>query len=204
MGTQVSFDSSESLNIQTNAVFCKNKLHWSFFSNCELNTNGTVNTSKNTGNLAKQIISFDGASQPFVQTYKYDALYRLIEADEKTNSSQNWKQTFGYDKYGNRTAFSQIVGSTNLPINSETLPSIDVNTNRFNVSQGYTYDKVGNLVGDTENRTFVFNGDNKQVEVKDTSNNVIGTYFYDGDSKRIKKVNLDEMTVFLCLGERLA
>ena len=170
----------------------------------ELNANGTVDANKNTGNLAKQTISFDGASQPFVQTYKYDALYRLTEAEEKTSSSQNCKQTYGYDKYGNRTAFSQIVGSTNLPINSETLPSIDVNTNRFNANQGYTYDKTGNVIGDAENRTFVFNGDNKQVEVKDASNNVIGTYLYDGDGKRIKKVTTNETTVFVYSGGKLA
>ena len=170
----------------------------------ELNTNGTVDAVKNTGNLAKQTISFDGASQPFVQTYKYDAFYRLIEAEEKTDSSQNWKQTYGYDKYGNRTAFSQVIGSTNLPINSETLPSIDVNTNRFNTSQGYSYDKTGNVIGDAENRTFVFNGDNKQVEVKDASNNVIGTYYYDGDGKRIKKVTTNETTVFVYSGGKLA
>ena len=84
-----------------------------------------------------------------------------------------------------------------LPVNSKTLPGIDVNTNRFNANQGYSYDKAGNLVNDAENRTFVFNGDNKQVEVKDADNNVIGSYFYDGDGKRIKKVTAAGTTVFV-------
>ncbi len=88
----------------------------------ELNTNGTVNTAKNTGNIAKQTTT--GGGKTYLQTYKYDSLYRIIEAKEKTGSYQNWKQTFGYDRYGNRPAFTQVVGSSNLPINNFTRPTI--------------------------------------------------------------------------------
>jgi len=65
----------------------------------ELETNGTVSTSKNTGNIARQTISFSGLGQPFVQSYKYDSLYRLTEAKEVsgTNStSKEWGQTCDY------------------------------------------------------------------------------------------------------------
>ena len=69
----------------------------------ELNSDGTtVDATKNTGNIAKQTISFNGLSQPFVQTYKYDSLYRLTEAKEKAGTVENWKQNFTYDRYGNR------------------------------------------------------------------------------------------------------
>jgi len=37
----------------------------------ELNADGTVNTAKNTGNIARQTLSFNGLAQPFVQSYKY-------------------------------------------------------------------------------------------------------------------------------------
>jgi hypothetical protein len=61
----------------------------------ELNTDGTtVNTAKNTGNVAKQTLSFSGLAQPFVQAYKYDSLYRLTEARETSNGNQTWKQSF--------------------------------------------------------------------------------------------------------------
>lgn len=36
----------------------------------ELNTDGTVNTAKNNGNIAKQIINFSGQTAPFIQTYQ--------------------------------------------------------------------------------------------------------------------------------------
>ncbi len=167
-----------------------------------LNTNGTVDAAKNTGNIAKQTINFSGLAQSFVQTYKFDSLDRLIEAKEMSGSSQNWKQTFGYDRYSNRTTFTQIIGSTNLPINSTTKPNIDASNNRFTAGQGYTYDLAGNLISDPDGKQFTFDGNNKQVEVKDASNNVVGTYFYDGNGRRVKKVTATETTVFVYSGSK--
>ena len=110
----------------------------------ELNTDGTtVNTAKNTGNIAKQTLSFAGLTNPIVQAYKYDSLYRLTEAKE-TASGQNWIQNFGYDRYGNRLSLAQNIDGL---VNNST-PMIDVNTNRFNPGQGFTYDKNGNVVQD--------------------------------------------------------
>ena len=82
--------------------------------------------------------------------------------------------------------------------------AIDPLTNRFNTGQGFTYDKNGNVVQDvdavtSQARTFVFNGDNKQTQVKDANGNTIGQYFYDGEGKRVKKVvpTTGETTVFV-------
>jgi RHS repeat-associated protein len=47
-------------------------------------------------------------------------------------------------------------------------------------------------------RSFVFNGDNKQTQVKDVNGASIGTYYYDGEGKRVKKTtNNGEVTVFV-------
>jgi RHS repeat-associated protein len=47
-------------------------------------------------------------------------------------------------------------------------------------------------------RQFVFNGDNKQVQVNDTTaSTTAGTYSYDGNGKRVKKVTNAETTVFV-------
>ncbi|MBX7053424.1 MAG: hypothetical protein K1X36_00580 [Pyrinomonadaceae bacterium] len=154
----------------------------------ELETNGTVSTSKNTGNIARQTISFSGLGQPFVQSYKYDSLYRLTEAKEVsgTNSTSNWIQTFGYDQYGNRTSTNQLLNGATI----NTTPAIDPNTNRF-TSSIYQFDKNGNLTQDigqnNQTRTIVFNGDNKQTEVKDANGTTIARYYFDGEGKRVKK-----------------
>lgn len=155
----------------------------------EIDGSGNLDTAKNTGNIARQTVSFDGLPQPFVTSYKYDSLFRLTEAKETNNGNQTWKQTFGYDRYGNRTAFTQDIHGQQLQLNNLTLPTIDTNTNRFTANQGYTFDKNGNLTVDPSYgaRSFVFNGDNKQSEVKDAYDNTIGLYYYDGEGRRIKR-----------------
>jgi RHS repeat-associated protein len=177
--------------------------------------NGSVNDSKNTGNIARQTLTFAGLANPIVQSYKYDALDRITEAVETsgtgTNAPENWKQTWSYDRFGNRLTFTQNVatqnGTQSLAINNITHPSINPNTNRFNENQGYLYDKNGNIKQDTTLdvsgnpmvRQYLFNSENKQTEVKDVNNNnqTIGKYFYDGEGKRVKKVTQNETTVFV-------
>jgi RHS repeat-associated protein len=169
----------------------------------ELASNGTVDTAKNTGNIARQTVSFTGLTNPLVQTYKYDSLYRLTEAKEVSGANQTWKEAFNYDRYGNRIGHDKFVGTTQLTLDNKTHPTIDANTNRFNTGQGYVYDKNGNLTDDAEGRTFIFNGDNKQRYVVQSGKN-IGEYFYDGEGKRVKKkiyeldgINVKEETVFV-------
>jgi RHS repeat-associated protein len=161
----------------------------------EIDANGNVNTSKNTGNIAKLTNSFNGLAQPFVQTFKYDSLNRVTEAKELNNGTTTWQQGWNYDRFGNRTSFnSQAIGQTAIT----TTPNIDQNTNRF--VSGVQYDKTGNVVQDVVNgqvRNFVFNGDNKQVHVKDANNTPIGTYYYDGNGARVKKVTAAETTIFV-------
>ncbi len=166
----------------------------------ELRTDGTVDTVKNTGNIARQAVSFNGLPQPFVQSYRYDSLFRLTEATETQNGTQTWTQQFGYDRYGNRVSTAQNISG----IANNTTPAVDPLTNRF-VTAGTTfqYDLNGNLVQDQEGRQFTFNGDNKQSVVKDANGNKIGEYFYDGEGRRVKKLVYDpngvlqETTIFV-------
>jgi RHS repeat-associated protein len=163
----------------------------------ELDPNGNVDASRNTGNITKQTIRLAGLSTPFIQTYRYDPLYRISEAREVNNGSPTWVQNFIYDRYGNRVGLSQIAGGQQLPVNNLTLPQVDVNTNRFQSGQGYSYDPAGNLIGDPQGREFIFNGDNKQVEIRDANGDLIGEYVYDGNGKRVKKVTPAETVIFV-------
>ena len=83
---------------------------------------GTLNTAKNNGNLQSQTIKAPdvGAHAGFeaVQTYTYDSLNRILSGTENItptggSSSQSWKQTFSYDRYGNRN-FDEA-NTTTLP-----------------------------------------------------------------------------------------
>ena len=179
----------------------------------ELSADGTtVNQTQNTGNIARQTISFAGLAQPFVQTYRYDSLYRLKEAREINQGAgqANWAQNFAYDRFGNRTGFARNISGAA----SADTPAIDPLTNRFTDTQTYGYDKNGNLVHDTagQARNFTFNGENKQIEVRDpnigvsASNpdaNLIGRYSYDGEGKRVKKETTTETTIFVYSGGKL-
>lgn len=158
-------------------------------------------TTDNNGNVKSQTITVPSIN-PLVQTYSYDSVNRLKSVEEIQNNTQTFKQAFTYDRYGNRnfdTANTTTLGT--CPTN-QCNPAFDVNTNRI-TSSGYTYDLAGNIIADAQGRQFTFNGDNKQTQVKDSSNNIIGTYSYDGEGKRIKKVTNSETTTFVYSGGKL-
>ena len=153
-------------------------------------------TTDNNGNVKSQTITVPSIN-PLVQTYTYDSLNRLKSAQETSSGNQTWKQTFVYDRYGNRqfdAANTTTLGSCST---AQCNPAVDAANNRFTSGQGYTYDLSGNLITDANGRSFIYDGENKQKEVKDASNNSIGEYFYDGDGKRVKKISSAETTVFV-------
>jgi len=169
----------------------------------ELDENNEVDTSSNTGNIARQTLSIGELS--FVQSYRYDSLYRLTKAKEISGETETWSHEFLYDRYGNRTGFGELINGTRT---SRTAPTVNASTNRFSTGQGFTYDKNGNVVQDidavtSQNRTFIFNADNKQAEIRDENGNPIGKYFYDGEGKRVKKITDTETTVFVYSGGKL-
>lgn len=166
--------------------------------------------SVNNGNITKQKITVPGVAHPFVQTYSYDSLNRISNAEETQNAVQTWEQTFTYDRYGNRN-FDEA-NTTTLPKNCGTTPnftvcaadkkvvnpSVNTANNRLSTSDDYVFDSSGNTTEDAEGRTFVYDAENKQVSVSDT-NGTIGEYFYDGDGRRVKKIvpSTGEVTVFV-------
>lgn len=183
-------------------------------------------TTANNGNVLSQTITVAtvGASTGFaaVQTYNYDSLNRLKDATESLtptggSATETWKQTFTFDRFGNRN-FDEA-NTTTLPKNCGSSPSFTVCTSdqkKFNPSvqtannrlvldqdndstPDYAYDSSGNTTKDADSRTFVYDAENKQVEVKNSSNATIGQYFYDGDGKRVKKYvpATGETTIFV-------
>jgi RHS repeat-associated protein len=161
-----------------------------------LKLNYDYGSTANNGNVLSQTITVPtvGVNNGFaaVQTYNYDSLNRLKDATENItpnggSQTQSWKQTFTFDRYGNRN-FDQA--NTTRPASfanpNVTNPTIDPSNNRFASGQGYSYDSSGNTTAVAEGRAFVYDAENKQVSVSDTGG-TIGQYWYDGDGKRVKK-----------------
>jgi RHS repeat-associated protein len=158
----------------------------------------TPTTSDNNGSLRQQKITVPGMSNQITQNYTYDYLNRLQSATETAagNSTPTWKQSFTYDRYGNRRF--DAANTTTLPANNAVYnPQIDANTNKFLVSEGYNYDAEGNLTSNPESQLFQYNAENKQVQVQNTSNGSSANYYYDGNGKRVKKVVGNQETIFV-------
>ena len=155
-------------------------------------------TTANNGNVLSQTITVPGVSYTFNQSYSYDELNRISSATETYNGSQNWKQEFSYDRFGNRsfvtgTGHTTTLGSCTTMCN----PTFSSTTNRI-TSTGYSFDSVGNMTADPSGRTFTYDAENKQTEVDDAAPSVLGQYSYDGDGKRVEKLaSTGDDTVFV-------
>ena len=153
--------------------------------------NYAYGTTDNNGNVIGQQITVGNQFQAS-QNYAYDSLNRLKVANETATvgGQITWQQTFTYDRYGNRNFDS--ANTTTIPTGcsqAQCNPTVDASNNKFTTGQGYSYDLSGNIVQDSQNRVFYFDGENKQKEIKDANNQSIGQYFYDGAGKRVKKVS---------------
>lgn len=159
---------------------------------------GYGTSQQNNGSMRSQKISFNGLAQPFEQVYQYDDLNRLLSAEETVSNSTNWRQSFSYDRYGNRR-FDANRTTTLAQSNNLTNPQIDPSTNRFTNGQNYLYDKNGSLTRDAEGRQFSYDAEAHQREVRDANNQSVALYHYDGDGRRVKKVlpNSQEETIFV-------
>ena len=97
----------------------------------QLKLNYDYGTTANNGNVQSQTITVPGMSYPLIQTYTYDTLNRLKSAEEKSNGSTTWKQTFLYYRYGNRnfdTANTTTLGSCPQ---AQCNPTVSATNNRF-------------------------------------------------------------------------
>jgi RHS repeat-associated protein len=163
-------------------------------------------TTDNNGNVKSQSILHPGITQPLVQTYSYDSLNRLTQVVENHNAIEQWKQTFSYDRYGNRTVVANQTKAEMVGPN----PVINPANNRIVQQQGegYAFDTAGNMTFDKDGRKFVFDGENKVVSFFASQSNQTPTaeYRYDADGKRVKKIvgNVTTLFVYDATGKMIA
>ena len=173
----------------------------------QINYDYGTNT-QNNGSLREQRISFSGLSSEIKQSYIYDDLNRLKSATETyNNGTQSWKQTFKYDRFGNRTFDAPNTTTLSQSLNwKATNPAIRTSDNRImedqdndNVNE-YDYDKNGSVTLDADNQRFIYDAENRLKEFFKGTNSTEtsdGKYYYDGNGHRVKKITADEIVVFI-------
>ncbi len=150
-------------------------------------------TTDNNGNVKGQTITVPSQFTAN-QNYTYDSLNRLKSANETISGNQTWKQTFTFDRYGNRKFdASQTTTLGGCPQN---ICNPDINSANNRVV-GHSFDNSGNTTIDAEGKTFYYDAENKQKEVRNAQNQIIGQYLYDGDGKRVKKIAANDTTIFV-------
>lgn len=166
--------------------------------------------TENNGSLREQKIIYAGQTSQISQLYTYDSLNRLQSATEIYNTNQqSWKQTFSYDRYGNRNFNTVGNNTTTLNLSKSvkiTNPTINSSDNRLKNDQeddsiiDYGYDKNGSLVLDAEGRRFTYDAESRQTQFFGSTNasqTPDGNYQYDGEGQRVRKISGQSETIFV-------
>ena len=185
----------------------------SYSSQCTGLCSGSTMTDNN-GNLLQQDIQIPSA-QTRSQYYTYDTLNRLKSAREVMNSTEQWKQQFTYDRWGNRlidNANTYGTGINNLAFEKQDATNRlfapgDVVLGDGSPQRKIDYDQAGNQTKDiyTGYGTANYDGENRITTIQ---NNQSGssTYAYDGSGQRIKRTTagVETWQVYGFGGELLA
>jgi RHS repeat-associated protein len=179
----------------------------------------TYGTTDNNGNVKNQTITapaYNGdAAFTATQTYSYDSLNRLSSAFEVSGAQETWRQTYTYDRYGNRQldetqtrklngagAMAAAIDDTNR---SSLNPTVNASTNRISQA-GYSFDPAGNLLCDTMHPCspapaltpyFAYDGENHMTKAGGGTQAGGADYSYDGGGQRVAKLSGSQVTVFV-------
>ena len=154
----------------------------------KLKLNFTYGTTNNNSNVLTQTITPPGITA-LTQTYTYDPLNRIATAGE-SNGTTTWSRTYGYDPYGNRAVIGWS-GISLLAVTPKLLTDFSTASNRITMANT-AYDPAGNLITTHLNEALVYDAENRQTSY--TGGSSSGTYFYDGNGNRVKKVSTESGT----------
>ena len=65
-------------------------------------------------------------------------------------------------------------------------PDLNPANNKMASGQDWSYDAAGNVIGDPQGRSFIYDAENKQVEVENSLEESIGKYWFDGCGKGVR------------------
>jgi RHS repeat-associated protein len=142
-------------------------------------------TAANNGNVQRQLLQIASPVVNLTQAFNYDELNRLASASESGGATP-WTQTYGYDRYGNRAVTGASDYKPAPALTPTSTAAFSTATNRINLA-GYNYDSAGNMTNETSTRTMTFDAENRMVTFNGGSGTT--TYTYDGDGRRVRKVD---------------
>lgn len=162
-------------------------------------------TTDNNGNLKQQTVyaplnDANTSSTSWYQQYGYDALNRVTQVHEYTgNTSLDWQQAYTYDRYGNRTINGSTSATWGDGINNMQAAVVSSTTTNRMYAPGETesshptmdYDAAGNQTKDTYTGAAVtraYDAENRMTSGTQASSDVAGSYIYDGEGRRVKRV----------------
>ena len=156
--------------------------------------NGRVGTGTDNGNVFG-IINYKDTTHGRDQTFTYDALNRLISAQNAgtdctakvlQNKTEYWGNSYGYDAWGN------LLQKTITKCGAENL-SVTADAHNWLHASGtdYQYDAAGNMPYDaTASLSYTFDQENRLTGAAGY------TYTYDGDGNRVRKSNGSTGTLY--------
>jgi RHS repeat-associated protein len=163
-------------------------LGYSYAQNPDMGNNGPK-----TGQLTRV---FDPGTAYFNRNNYYDTLGRLKEVRAGIDSANpSWKQTYTYDRYGNRTSVTKSgPGSGSVPLDglaslSYTNGQGQTVNNRITTA-GYVYDPAGNQTrGESASGTWLryrYDAAGRLADVRNDSDQSVETYSYGASNNRLK------------------
>jgi RHS repeat-associated protein len=174
-----------------------------------VNTDGTVDETKNNGQIAS-IDSFIGADKQWQQRYEYDALGRLKRAGEYRgdNNQLSYQMNYDYDEFGNRYQ-AQATNPNSLAFVPVEDTHLNKANNRFNAGLGITYDDAGNITSDSRftAHQYLYDANNRQRQVAQPDGTGAVTSVYDGTGQRVAQMtgtSVDNVLVYDAGGKLVA
>jgi RHS repeat-associated protein len=147
-------------------------------------------SSARTGQVTRIHNVLTGKSQNF----SYDTLGRLRHVVQGRCEGEapgvefqsDWRQTYAYDRYGNRSTVTAL-GANDSPNGlSDGHPSLayDPASNRI-TNGGFSYDAAGNQLTNGTGQTFVYDAAGRLAKVKDQTGVTSATYTYGASNRRL-------------------
>ncbi len=121
---------------------------------------------------------------PATESFGYNAKGEVTDSSHSVDALRN--TIYAYDGIGNRN--EATIGGTTTAYTANALNQYSDLTPSNLPTFTPSYDFDGNMVSDGAGKRLVWDGENRLIEVRNAADDLMATYTYDGQSRRVKKV----------------